>query len=150
MGAEKKIAIGSDHAGYRLKEELAKKLEEAGYAVENVGTHGTESCDYPDFGRKVAAKVGDGECGRGVLVCGSGVGMSMVANKVRGVRAVNCTEPLSARLSRLHNDSNVLCIGERLVGSLMAWEILDAWLDTEFEGGRHQRRVDMIERPGEG
>ncbi|MFH1538861.1 MAG: ribose 5-phosphate isomerase B [bacterium] len=145
MGAEKKIAIGSDHAGYRLKEELAKKLEEAGWAVENVGTYGTESCDYPDFGRRVAAKVRDGKCARGVLVCGSGVGMAMVANKVKGVRAVNCTEPLSARLSRLHNDSNVLCLGERIVGNLMAWEILNAWLSAEFDGGRHQRRVDMID-----
>lgn len=145
MGAENKIAIGSDHAGYGLKEDLAKKLEEAGYTVENVGTYGTESCDYPDFGFRVAAKVRDGECARGVLVCGSGVGMSMTANRVKGVRAVNCTEPLTAKLSRIHNDSNVLCLGERLVGSLMAWEILETWLKTDFEGGRHQRRVDMID-----
>ena len=142
----KKIAIASDHAGYELKEELVRFLTERGYVIENLGTYDTEPVDYPEYGHKVALMVSEGECERGILICGSGVGMAMVANKVKGVRAACCSEPISARMSRAHNDSNVLTLGARLIGVLMAKEIVEAWLNTEFEGGRHQRRVDMINK----
>ncbi|MEW5946039.1 MAG: ribose 5-phosphate isomerase B [bacterium] len=148
MDAEKKIVVASDHAGCRLKQEIKSLLEQKGYMVEDVGTYGTESADYPDYGYKAALKVAAGECGRGVLVCGSGIGMCMAANRLRGVRAVNCTEPVSARLSRLHNDSNVLCLGERMIGVQMAREIVEVWLSTGFEGGRHKRRVEKLDELG--
>ena len=142
----RKFAIGCDHAALDMKEIIAARLEELGYEVDDVGTHTSDSCDYPVFAHAVAEKVAGGECDGGVLICGSGIGMSMAANKVPGVRAVVCTEPYSAYLSRQHNNSNVLCFGARLVGRDMAFEILRAWLETEFEGGRHERRVEMIER----
>jgi len=137
--------MGSDHAGYNLKKYLAEKIREQGYEVVDVGTHSAEQVDYPVYGREAAEKVAAGSCDFGILVCGSGVGMSMTANKVKGVRAVVCTEPLSAKMSRMHNDSNVLCLGERMVGIGMAWEIASTWLATPFEGGRHARRIGMIE-----
>lgn len=145
MDNSKKIVVGADHAGFKLKEELAEGLRKRGFTVEDAGTGSTDSCDYPDFAHAVARKVAGGDCARGLLVCGSGIGMCMAANRTPGVRAVNCTEPLTAEMSRKHNDSNVLCIGERIVGVAMAWRIVDTWLDTPFEGGRHQRRVGMIE-----
>ncbi len=141
----KRIAMGCDHAGVRMKDPLAEMLREAGYEIVDVGTNSTDSVDYPVYGREAAEKVADGSCDRAILVCGSGVGMSMTANKVRGIRAVVCTEPLSAKLSRLHNDSNVLCIGERLIGMEMAWAIVSVWLETEFEGDRHSRRIALME-----
>ncbi len=137
--------MGSDHAGYGLKKYLAEKLAAEGYEIIDVGTNSADSVDYPVYARAASEKVASGECGLGILVCGSGVGMSMVANKVRGVRAVVCTEPLSAKMSRMHNNSNVLCIGERMVGIGMAWEIVSTWLGTQFEGGRHEKRIAMFE-----
>lgn len=143
----KRIAMGCDHAGINLKKFIAEKLREQGYEIVDVGTDTAETVDYPRFGRAAAEKVAEGSCGFGILVCGSGVGMCMTANKVRGVRAVVCSEPLSARMSRQHNNSNVLCLGERIVGRDMAWEIVTVWLGAEFAGGRHEKRVGMMEPP---
>jgi ribose 5-phosphate isomerase B len=140
------IVVGSDHAGFKLKEYLKDRLAAWGHAVEDVGAHSTESCDYPAFGAAVGRRVvalGDGA--RGVAVCGSGVGISIAANKVRGVRAALVSEPTAARLSRQHNDANVICFGERLIGQAVAEEALRVWLETPFEGGRHARRVALLE-----
>jgi ribose 5-phosphate isomerase B len=141
----KKIVIGSDHAGFEMKEKLVAHLKSLGLDLEDAGTGSSESCDYPEFGEKVARAVASGAADAGVLVCGSGIGMSMAANKVAGVRALVCDEPLSARMSRLHNNANVLCLGGRMIGVEMAKEILNVWLNTEFEGGRHQRRVELLD-----
>ena len=138
------IAIGADHAGVHLKEVLAKALENKGYNVLDVGTKGTESVDYPDFGHAVAKAIESGKASRGVIVCGSGIGISMAANRHAGVRAANCTSSLMARLARQHNDANVLALGERLVGAEVALDCLDEFLNTEFEGGRHQGRIDKL------
>jgi ribose 5-phosphate isomerase B len=140
-----RIALGSDHGGYGLKEVLRKKLEDVGIEVLDCGCFDEESCDYPDYAGKVARAVGAGEAERGILVCKSGIGMAMAANKVPGVRAANCRTLDDARLSRQHNDSNVLALGAGVVGEGLAEEILDTWLKTPFEGGRHQRRVEKIE-----
>ena len=140
-----KISIGSDHAGYKLKELLKDYLVEEGYEVLDKGTNSTESVDYPDFGHAVGKSVSSGEADFGVVVCGSGIGISLAANKVPGVRAALCSEPLSAELSRKHNDANVVSVGARLIGLDMAKKILDTFLNTEFEAGRHERRVNMIE-----
>jgi 3-oxoacyl-[acyl-carrier-protein] synthase II len=140
------IVVGSDHAGYKLKEYLKDRVAAWGHVVEDVGTHSTESCDYPVFGAAVGRRVvalGDGA--RGVAVCGSGVGVSIAANKVAGVRAALVQEPTAARLSRQHNDANVICFGERLIGQAVAEEALRVWLETPFEGGRHARRVALLE-----
>lgn len=137
--------MACDHAGLALKRILAEKLAAEGYEVVDVGTHTPESVDYPVYGKEAAKLVASGDCGRGILVCGSGIGMSIAANKTPGVRAVVCTEPVSAKMSRLHNDTNVLCVGERLVGAGMAWEIASVWLATAYEGGRHAKRVSMLE-----
>lgn len=139
-----KIGIGNDHAAVDMKFEIVKYLEEAGYEVINYGTDTQESCDYPAYGAKVARAVAEGELDRGILICGTGVGISLAANKIRGIRAVVCSEPSSARLSRLHNDTNILAFGARIVGVETAKDIVDAWLGADFEGGRHQRRVDML------
>lgn len=148
MTDARRIAIGSDHAGLQLKEHLGEQLRERGCAVSDVGTHDEASCDYPDFAHAVASAVEEGRADVGVLVCGTGVGMSIVANRhAPKVRAAVCSEPFSARMARAHNAANVLCMGQRVVGKGLAGDILDAFLDTEFEGGRHQRRVDKIERP---
>ncbi len=141
----KRIAIGSDHAGYRLKEIIKAYLIDKEFQVEDVGTHSEESVDYPEFAFRVARMVRDGDAERGILICGSGIGMAMAANRVRGVRAVNAMEPFSAKMSRRHNDSNVLCMGERFIGRDMAIEIVNVWLNEPFEGGRHQRRVNMLD-----
>lgn len=140
----KRIAMGSDHAGFHLKEELRLWLEERGLDVTDLGVHDTERVDYPRVARRLAAAVAGGEADGGILVCGSGVGMCITANKVDGVRAVVCSEPYSARMSRAHNDANVLALGARVVGSDLARDIVDAWLDADFEGGRHGGRVDLI------
>ena len=141
-----KIIVGSDHGGFELKGKIAAFLKEHGYEVEDMGTHGPEPVDYPVYAFKVAGAVARGEAERGVLVCGSGIGMSMVANRVAGVRAVAAFEPYGAKMSRRHNDSNILCLGERFTGLGLAIEILAQWLGEPFEGGRHKRRVDLIDQ----
>ena len=141
-----RIVIGSDHAGFGLKEKLKVYLAEQGYLVEDVGTFSRESVDYPEFAFKVAERVADGVVHRGIPVCGSGIGMAMAANRVKGVRAVNAVEPYTARMSRRHNDSNVLCLGERFIGEGMAIEIVRVWLEEPFDGGRHARRIRLLDR----
>ncbi|MEN6439538.1 MAG: ribose 5-phosphate isomerase B [Syntrophobacter sp.] len=140
-----KVIIGSDHAGFQLKGTIVSFLKEKGIDVVDVGANGTESVDYPVYAYKVARAVAAGEAGQGILVCGSGIGMCMAANRVPGVRAVACYEPFCARMSRRHNDSNVLCLGERFTGRDLAIAIVEDWIQEPFEGGRHQRRVDMID-----
>ena len=142
---EKKIvALASDHAGYILKEELKKHLEEQGYTLLDCGTDGLSSVDYPVFADRLCAALQAGEAGCGILVCGTGVGMSMAANKHKGIRAALCSDTFSARMTRMHNDANVLCLGARVVGGGLAFDIADIFLTTAFEGGRHTRRVDML------
>lgn len=138
------VIIGSDHGGYRLKEEIKKWLEEKGIAFEDVGCHCPDSVDYPDYALPVAKRVAKGEFDRGILVCGTGIGMSIAANKVKGVRCAVVSDTFSARMSREHNDANVLAIGERVVGPGLAREIVEVFLKTEFAGGRHRRRVEKI------
>ena len=138
------IVIGCDHGGVALKDFLVEKLRAQGVDVEDVGTQGGESVDYPDFGRRVAEKVASGGADRGILLCTSGIGMSMVANKYPGVRAALVHEPKGAQMSREHNDANVLVLGGGVVEASMAEKILSIWLETPFAGGRHQRRVDKI------
>ena len=140
-----RIIVGSDHAGLSLKVHLATRLREHGWEVEDIGTHAAASVDYPDFAHRVASAVGSGAHDLGLLVCGSGVGMSMAANRHAGVRAVVCGEPYSAAMARAHNDANVLCLGARVVGQGLAEAILDAFLQGAFEGGRHEGRVEKIE-----
>ncbi|HYR56499.1 MAG TPA: ribose 5-phosphate isomerase B [Myxococcaceae bacterium] len=139
-----KLAIGSDHAGLVLKREVRRALDECQLAVEDFGTHSEDSVDYPDFAARVAQAVSRGDCALGVLVCGTGIGMSIAANKVRGVRAAVCTTEFEARMARAHNDANVLCLGSRVVGAGLATQIVEAFLDQRFEGGRHERRVQKI------
>ncbi len=141
----KKIGVGSDHAGVNLKNKIAEFLKEKGYEVTDYGTNSTASCDYPVYAKAVAKSVANGENERGIICCGSGIGVSIAANKVKGVRAVLAHEPYSAMLSRLHNDANVLCLGERITGESLALDIVETWLHSEYEGGRHQRRVDMLD-----
>ncbi len=140
-----KVYIGADHAGWELKEQIAPYLREKGHEVVDMGTNGPESVDYPVYGFRVARAVAQGKADRGILVCGSGIGMCMSANRVPGVRAVNGYEPFGIRMSRRHNDSNVLCLGSRFIGRDLAMDIVREWLDEPFEGGRHKRRVDLIE-----
>lgn len=139
-----KIVIGNDHAAVDMKNEIKAYLESKGIEVLNVGTDTTESVNYPEYGEKVGRAVVSGQADRGIAICGTGVGISIACNKVKGVRAVCCSEPYSAKLSRMHNNSNVLCFGARVIGPELAKMIVDEWLVTEFEGGRHQKRVDMI------
>ena len=141
------VVIASDHAGYRLKLELVKALETAGHPVEDLGTHDEGSADYPDFAHLLCAAIVEGRFSRGVLVCGTGLGMSMAANRHSGIRAAVCTGTYAARMTRAHNDANVLCLGSRIVGPGVAEDILETFLATEFEGGRHSRRVGKIEIP---
>ncbi len=139
------IAIGCDHVGFELKTHVIDHLQQSGHSIKDFGTHSTERTDYPIFGRAVANAVTSGECEKGILICGTGVGISIAANKVKGIRAVVCSEPYSALLSRQHNDTNILAFGSRVVGRDLALMIVDAWLSGEFEGGRHKKRVDSIE-----
>ena len=139
-----KIGIGNDHSAVDMKQEVVKFLQELGYEVVNYGTDTKESCHYPVYGEKVARAVAAGEVDLGILICGTGVGISLAANKVKGIRAVVCSEPYSARLSKQHNNTNILCFGARVIGIEMAKMIIEEWLNAEFEGGRHQDRVDMI------
>ena len=138
------IAIASDHAGLALKTALVEHLRHRGLAVDDLGPHTPDSVDYPAFARPLSEAVAQGRYARGILVCGSGMGMSIAANKVPGVRAALCTNEFLARMARLHNYANVLCLGERVTGVGLSVAIADAFLDTAFEGGRHQRRVDQI------
>ena len=138
------IALGADHAGFELKEALKGWLIDRGYQVLDLGTHGSESVDYPDYAAQVAEAVADGKVERGVLVCGTGIGMAMTANKVPGIRAAVCSDGFTARMSREHNDANVLALAGRLMESDMAVDILQLWLETEFAGGRHSRRLSKI------
>ncbi len=140
-----KIAIGSDHAGFELKEKVKAQLAESGVELEDVGTASMESVDYPDYAEKVAVKVRDGKVDRGILVCGTGIGVCISANKVHGIRAALAWEPEVARMSRLHNDANVLCLSGRYMDPGVARAVVKTWLETPFEGGgRHQRRVDKM------
>jgi len=138
------VALGADHAGWELKEALKAWLMDAGYQVLDFGTHGPDSVDYPDYALQVAEAVTVGKVARGVLVCGTGIGMTIAANKVSGIRAALCGDVFTARMSREHNDANVLALAGRLTGRETGLEILRAWLDTQFAGGRHARRVDKI------
>ncbi len=144
---EKKIIIGSDHAGFNLKNILIKYLSEKNYTVEDIGCYSAESVDYPLIAQKLAKRIADGEYKKGILICGSGIGMCISANKINGIRAVVCSDTTSAKYSRLHNDTNILCLGERIVGEYLAKDILDTWLNSEFEAQRHLRRVNLIENP---
>ena len=139
-----KLVIGSDHGGIHLKEVLKQHLAEQGIEVTDAGTYTEESCDYPDIAVKVCREITNGSAERGILVCGTGIGMSMAANKVKGIRAALCGDVFSATMSREHNNANVICLGERVLGPGLALSILDAWLDTDFAGGRHERRVNKI------
>lgn len=139
-----KVAIGCDHGGLDLKEAVISVLKDLNLEFEDMGTHDRSSCDYPDFAEKVAAAVVSGTCQQGILICGTGIGMSMAANKVAGIRAALCNEIFSARMARNHNDANILCIGARVVGPGVAQEIVKAYFSNEFEGGRHARRVEKI------
>ncbi len=142
-----KIAIGSDHGGVELKNEILEYLTKKGYSVENYGTDSKESIDYPVIAKKVVTAIIDGNCQRGILICGTGIGMSLCANRVKNIRAVACSEPTTAKYSRLHNDSNILCLGARIIGFETAKDICDIWLNTEFENDeRHLRRISLIEK----
>jgi ribose 5-phosphate isomerase B len=148
--AADRIIIGSDHAGFLLKEALKPYLEGIGFSVTDVGTNSEDSVDYPDFGKKVAEAVSTGRFTRGIMICGSGIGMSIVANRFFGVRGALCLDPETARLSRLHNDSNVLVLAGRKTEPELAKNILQVWLDTPFEAGRHQQRLEKIEKLEQG
>ena len=139
-----KIAIASDHGGFDLKEQVKVWLQEMGHEVEDFGCHSKESCDYPDFGAAAARAVASGQCERGIVICTTGIGISIAANKVKGIRCALCSEPWSAEMTRRHNNANMLAMGAGAVGPLLARRIVETFLTTEFEGGRHQRRVDKI------
>ena len=139
-----KIALGSDHGGYELKEHIKSHLESKGIEYVDYGTPNTDSVDYPEYGYKAAKAVQQKECDLGIVCCGTGIGISLAANKVKGIRCALCTETYSARMAKQHNNSNMLAMGGRVVGKDLATEIVDVWLKTEFEGGRHERRVNKI------
>lgn len=140
------IALGSDQAGYELKQVIIKHLEERGLEYKDYGSYSAEPVDYPIYGKKVAHAIVNGECDKGILICGTGIGISIAANKIKGIRAAVCSDCFSAEATRLHNDANILAFGARVVGPGLAEKIVDVFLDTEFSGvERHKRRVDMIE-----
>ena len=139
-----KIAIGCDHGGLEHKDAIVAHLKERGFEVKDSGIYENHSVDYPDIAVKVCADITSGECQRGILVCGTGIGMSLAANKVKGIRAAAVSEHFSAKYTRLHNDSNVLCLGGRVIGVGTALELVDLFVDTEFEGGRHENRVNKV------
>ncbi|AIY83624.1 ribose 5-phosphate isomerase B [Clostridium baratii] len=139
-----KIALGSDHGGFKLKNEIISYLKENGYEIKDFGTYTTESCDYPEYAEKVAEVVANKEFDFGILVCGTGIGISMSANKVPGIRAALCSDTFSAHATREHNNANILALGERVVGPGLAIDIVKTFLNSEFEGGRHQNRIDKI------
>ena len=139
-----KIAIGNDHVAVEMKQHIMKYLEDKGFEIVNCGTDSTMRTDYPIYGKKVADLVANGQCERGILICGTGVGISISANKVNGIRAVVCSEPYSAKLARQHNNANIVAFGARVIGFATAEMIVDEFLSAEYEGGRHQKRIDMI------
>ena len=141
----KKIIIGCDHGGLDLKNEIISHLNKRGIEVTDVGTYTTDSCNYPDYACALCARIQSGEFERGILVCGTGIGMSIAANKHNGIRAACCSDTFSARMTRMHNDANVLCLGGRVVGVGLALDMVDLFVDTEFEGGRHSSRVQMLQ-----
>ncbi|WP_035242607.1 ribose 5-phosphate isomerase B [Desulfobacter vibrioformis] len=145
MDKNKQIIIGSDHAAFELKEKIKDLLTRLGYEVEDAGTHSTASVNYADFGKKVAKSVSDGRFSRGILLCGTGLGMSIQANRFKGVRAALCSDIFSARMSRQHNDANILVMGGRVIGDILAFELVREWLATPFEGGRHLDRIRSID-----
>ena len=138
------IAIGSDHGGFALKQEIMKHLEERKLEYIDFGTYSSDSCDYPQYGAAVGRAVASGSCERGILICGTGIGISISANKIHGVRAALCGDCFSAEMTRRHNDANIVALGARVVGSGLALKIVDTFLDTEFEGGRHARRIEQM------
>ncbi len=140
----KNILIGSDHAGYELKLQIIEHLKELGYTPIDVGNDSLESCDYPVFANRLCVGIKEGKAPLGILVCGTGIGMSLVANKHKGIRAACCSDTFSARLTREHNDANVICFGARVVGMGLAFDIVDNFLSAEYQGGKHAKRVDMI------
>ena len=141
-----KVSIACDHGAYELKEEVKKYLTSKGYEMVDEGTYSVDSCDYPDFARKAALDVAEGKCEKGIVLCTTGIGVSIVANKVKGIRCALCHNEDCAKMTRLHNDANMLALGAALIGTNMAYEIIDTFFATEFSGGeRHQRRVDLIE-----
>ncbi|MBQ2866217.1 MAG: ribose 5-phosphate isomerase B [Clostridia bacterium] len=139
-----KVAIGCDHAGLTLKNAVIEHLKQRGFEVTDCGTYDSASCHYPVFAKKVAEEVTSGSAEKGILVCGTGVGMSMAANKIKGIRAACVSDCFSAEATRAHNDANIVCFGQRVVGEGLAFKIVDTFLDTPFEGGRHQIRIDMV------
>ena len=139
-----KIALGSDHGGYALKCDIIQLLEKLGHEYKDFGCYSTESCDYPDFGAAAARAVASGQCEKGVVICTTGIGISMTANKVKGIRCALCGDPLSASLTRRHNNANMLAMGAGIVGKNLAENIVDTFLNTQFEGGRHERRVNAL------
>lgn len=140
-----KIAIGSDHGGFELKEKIIEYLKSNKIEFKDFGTFSNESCDYPVFAKEVALEVSKGAFNKGILICGTGIGVSIVANKVKGIRAALCFDTFCAEMSRAHNNANVLCLGQRVLAQNLALEIVDVWLKSEFEGGRHEKRLHMIE-----
>ncbi len=145
MDKENSIIMGSDHAAFELKEKIKTYLFNKGYIVEDVGTTSEESVNYVDYGKKVAKAVSKGRFLKGILLCGTGLGMSMTANRFANVRAARCLDIFSVKMSRLHNDSNILVLGGRIIGDILAYELVQTWLDTGFEGGRHLERIQSIE-----
>ena len=139
-----KIAVGCDHGGLDLKDIVKSVLKDLGHEIDDQGCNSSESVDYPNFARAVSSLVRNGECERGILICGTGIGMSMAANRIPGIRAALCHEMFSARMSREHNDANILCLGARVIGQGLAAEVVRTWMTTDFAGGRHQRRIDMF------
>ena len=139
-----KIGIANDHSAVDMKNEVVDYLKSLGHEVVNYGTDSYESCNYPEYGEKLGNAVASGEVDQGIAICGTGAGISLAANKVKGIRACVCSEPFTAKMSRAHNDCNVLAFGARVVGGELAKMIVDTWINTEFEGGRHQRRVDLL------
>ena len=140
------IAIGADHGGYEYKEQIIKFLKANGYSIKDFGTYSNASCDYPEFAKTVAQAVASGECEKGILICGTGIGMSIVANKQKGIRAALCSDLFSAKATREHNNSNILCMGERVIDIDLALKITEVWLNTPFSNEeRHLRRIGMIE-----
>lgn len=139
-----KIGLGADHGGYKLKQSIKEHLEKRGFETVDFGTNSADSVDYPDYGRAVAEAVIEGKIDKGIIVCGTGIGISLAANKVKGIRCANVSDTFSAKMSRAHNDCQMLALGERVLGAGLALEIVDAFLDSEFEGDRHKKRVDKI------
>ncbi len=138
------LALGSDHGGFELKEHIKKYLDEKGVEYKDFGCYDESSVDYPDIAQAVCKSINDGESENGILVCGTGIGISIAANKIDGIRAAHCHDVYSAEMTKRHNNSNVICMGGRVIGRELAFKIIDAWLGAEFEGGRHQTRIDKI------